>query len=185
MPTSVAWGGLSSHRTKPLALPHSHTLLAATVSGRPSHADAHTATEQWHAKPGTLALGFWNNATTAFSDQPMSPDMATTRTSSTTATMLTEPPRDAKSGATLRRGRPPDMAKQPAFRCCIDLTFSYLWSDKSQLARPPDDKQSPKPSSRSPDDKRSHELRGRISKIPEGQPYGAATRTAQTQDTDS
>ena len=67
----------------------------------------------------------------------------------------------------------------------IDLAFGYLQSDKFQSARPPDDKQSPKPSGRPPDDERSHELRGRISKIPEGQPYGADTKTAQMRGTDS
>ena len=35
-----------------------------------------------------------------------------------------------------------------------------------------------------PDDEQSPEQRGRIPKIPEGQPYGAATKTAQTRDTD-
>ena len=75
-------------------------------------------------------------------------------------------------------------AKQPAFWYCIDLAFGYLQSDKFQSARPPDDKQSPKPSGRPPDDERPHELRGCNSKIPEGQPCGASAKTAQTQDTD-
>ena len=64
----------------------------------------------------------------------------------------TEPPRDARSGGALRRGWPPDTAKQPAFWYCTDLAFGYLRSDKFQSARPPDDKQSPKPSGRPPDD---------------------------------
>ena len=71
------------------ALSHGHALLAATVLGRLSDADTHTATEQWRAKTDTLALGFWNNATTAFSNQPTSPNTATKPASSNTATMPT------------------------------------------------------------------------------------------------
>ena len=96
----------------------------------------------------------------------------------------TEPPRDARSGGALRRGWPPDTAKQPAFWYCTDLAFGYLRSDKFQSARPPDDKQSPKPSGRPPDGERPHELRGWISKTTGGQPYGATTKMAQSQDTD-
>ena len=78
-------------------LPHSHAMLATAVLGRFPDADAHTATEQWQARTDMLALGFWNNTTTAFSNQstqnlPMSFN---------TATALMEPPRDAQSGATL------------------------------------------------------------------------------------
>ena len=149
-----------------------------------SDADAHTAIDQWRIRTDTPALGFWNRASTAISNQPPSSTTATTPTSSTTATTPTEPPQDAQSGATLRRGRPPDAAKQQAFWFSINLAFGYVQTDKFQSARPPDDKQSPKPSSRRPDDERSHELHGRISKNPEGQPYGAATKTAQTRDTD-
>ena len=54
------------------ALSHGHALLAATVPGRLSDADVHTTTEQWRAKADTLALDFWNRATTAISNQPTS-----------------------------------------------------------------------------------------------------------------
>ena len=46
---------------------------------------------------------------------------------------------------------------------------TYSRPDKFQPARPPDDKQSPKPSGRPPDGERSHELRDWISKTLEGQ----------------
>ena len=160
------------------ALLHGHALLATAVLGGLSDADAHTTTEQWRAKTDTLALGFWNRVTTAISNHPTSLSTANKPTNSTTATTPTEQPRHAQSGATLRRGRPLDTAKQQAIWHSIDLAFGYLQFDKFLSARPPDDKQSPKPSSRPPDDERSHELHGRISKTPEGQPYGAATKTA-------
>ena len=168
-----------------VVLSHGHTMPAAAVSGRFCDADMHTSTEQWQAKTDTLALSFWNHTTTAFSNQSMSSNTAITLTSFNMATTPMEPPRDTHSGTTLRQGQPPDTARQPVFWYCIDLAFSYLWSDKFQSARPPDNKQSPKPSSRPPDDKGSHELCGCSLKIPEGHPYSASTRTAQTQDTDS
>ena len=130
------------------------------------------------------SLAFADKSQGGVGGKPTSSNTATKPTSSTTATTPTEPPRDAQSGATLRRGRPPDTAKQPAFWYCTDLAFGYLRSDKFQSARPPDDKQSPKPSGRPPDGERPHELRGWISKTTGGQPYGATTKMAQSQDTD-
>ena len=103
------------------ALPHSHALLATTVLGRLSDADAHTTTDQWRIGTDTVALGFWNCATTAIGNQP---------TSSTTATTPAEPPHGAQNGATLRQGRPPDTAKQQAFWSNNDLAFGYLQLDK-------------------------------------------------------
>ena len=183
--------GTTSQGTEPTdtvdpktALPHGHALLATTVLGRLSDAAAHTASEQWQAKTDMLALGFWNHATTSISNQPTGPNPAAKPTSSTTTTTPAEPLRAAQSGATLRRGRPPDPAKQPAFWYSSDLAFGYLQSDRFQSARPPDDQQSPKPSGRPPDDERSHKLHGWISKTTGGQAYGAATKTAPSQDTD-
>ena len=97
------------------ALLHGHALLAAAVLGRLSDAHAHTAKDQWRIKTDTLAPVFWNRATTTISNQPTSSTTAATPTSLATATTPTEPPRGAQSGATLQRGRPPDMAKQQAF----------------------------------------------------------------------
>ena len=113
------------------ALSHGHAMLAAAVLGRFSDADAHTSTEQCQAKAGTLALGFWNTTTTAFSNQSTSSNTAITPTSFNAATTPTESPRDTQSGATLRRGRPPDldMARQPAVWHCIDLAFGCSQSD--------------------------------------------------------
>ena len=103
------------------------------------------------------------------------------------------------SRATLQQGRPLalDPTKQPAFWFDSDLAFGYLQSDKFMSARPPDDGQLPRQRGRPPDDEhspkhrgrpsddeRSPEQRGRTPRIPEGQPSGAATKTAQTQDTD-
>ena len=151
----------------------------------------HTSTAQWQARTDTLASapGFWNNTTNAFSNELTSSNTAITPASFNMAAAAMEPPRDAQSGATLRRGRPPDTARQPAFWYCIDLAFGYLQSGKFQSARPPDDKQSPKPSGRPghqtvADDERSHKLRSCSLKTLEGQPCGASTKTAQTQDTD-
>ena len=58
------------------AMSHGHAMLAAAVFGRFSDADAHTSTARWQAKTDTLALGFWNNTTTALSNQSTSSNMA-------------------------------------------------------------------------------------------------------------
>ena len=136
--------------------------------------------QQWRHRLDTLALSFWNHATTIIGKPP---------TSSTTATQPTEPPSGAQDRTTLRRGRPPDPTKQQAFWFDSDLAFGYLQSDKfppasddgqlpKQRGRPPDDEQSHRQRSRTPDDEQlpkhrgrppgdeqSHELRGWISKI--------------------
>ena len=134
--------------------------------------------------------------------------------SATMATTPGESTPGAQDRATLRQGWPLDLTKQQAFWFDSDLTFGYLQSDKFPPAWPPDDGQLPKQRGRPPDDEQSHRQslnvalrppddeqlprhRGRppgdrqspvphdrIPRILAGQPYGAATKTAQAQDTD-
>ena len=63
-----------------------------------SVADELPSTDQWRLRTDTLALSFWNRATTAINNQPTSSNTATKSTSSTTATSPTESPRDAQCG---------------------------------------------------------------------------------------
>ena len=74
-----AGAGTTSNGTRPTdtvdpkaALSHGHALLPATELGRLSNAATYTTTEQWRTKTDTMALGFWNRATTAVSNQPTS-----------------------------------------------------------------------------------------------------------------
>ena len=89
---------------------------------------------------------------------------------SITATAPMESSLDAWNHAT-QDDAAPDLPRQQRFLLNIDLTLGYLQSDQFMSATPPGDAQSPN-------------QRGRISKILGEQPYGAATQTAQTRDTD-
>ena len=142
--------------------------------GRFSETSAHSATNQWQTKTDTLALSFWNSA------------IITIGTPSTNHWHpINKPEFDYGSGAdgrsllTLGVWNVPRYAGRCGTRLAetkdfvqhIDLVLSYLQSDQVMSATPSGNKQ-------------SHNQRGRISRIPVGQPCSAATRTAQMRDTD-